>query len=188
MDVFSYVLSHVDLPALIEEQSGVSMKYGRDGSSAICICPYPSHKDSKPSFHLNLNEENIWLFKCYGCNETGNAVHYCQHCLNLDMSSRYDIIRYLAEKFGINIDDIDENSKEVKAAQEESRKKAELYKKLHLEHIITSNQCRLVLRKNVDNNAKWVCQAYKKMNKAIEEQDLATIEAISRQALKKIRE
>jgi len=51
----------IDLASFIEAETGCSW----DGGT--CICPMPSHRDSKPSFSVSEQHDGIWLFNCFGC-------------------------------------------------------------------------------------------------------------------------
>jgi DNA primase len=47
----------------------------RRGAEYVGRCPFPDHRDSKPSFSMN---EGKGLFHCFGCNRGGNAVSFLQ--------------------------------------------------------------------------------------------------------------
>ena len=51
-------------------------------------------------------------------------------------------------------------------------------KKMEYIHIVTSNQCRMLLRKDYDKHSKWVASAYRRMNEALDNNDMDVIERI----------
>ena len=42
-----------------------------------CICPFPDHKDSIPSFVIMNGDGENW-FKCFGCNRFGGPIKFLQ--------------------------------------------------------------------------------------------------------------
>ena len=55
-------------------------------------------------------------------------------------------------------------------------------------NIVTSNQCRELLRKNYDKYNIWVANAYKQLNAALDNEDIETIESIGFEASDKMGE
>ena len=47
--------------------------YSPSGWTHRCLCPFPDHVDSKPSFAYNSTEDR---FNCFGCNRGGRAVQF----------------------------------------------------------------------------------------------------------------
>jgi hypothetical protein len=99
------------------------------------------------------------------------------------LNSPAEAVMFICKKFGFkNTDDmITEGLKDVK-------KKVNLQKKAECTHIIASSQCRTLLRKNYDKYSKWVAEAYQKMNKALDSDDIETIESVGFEASNKMGE
>ncbi len=60
-----------------------------------CLCPF--HDDSDPS--LSFNSET-GLFKCFGCNESGDAFHFYK--LKHGLASFPEVLQGIGQDFGIN--------------------------------------------------------------------------------------
>ncbi len=67
----------------------------RKGTSVMGLCPF--HNEKTPSFHVN---EKNGYFKCFGCNEKGDAITFIMRHLNLEYQ---DAVVYLCEQFGIEL-------------------------------------------------------------------------------------
>ena len=50
-------------------------------------CPFPEHDDSEPSFSVNMENGQ---YKCFGCNESGNAITFSKH-FGYDWKEFYDV-------------------------------------------------------------------------------------------------
>jgi putative DNA primase/helicase len=48
----------------------------REGDEFVCSCPFRAEKT--PSFKVYKNDEGVWLFKCFGCGETGNVFQFVE--------------------------------------------------------------------------------------------------------------
>jgi DNA primase len=57
------------------------------------LCPF--HHDTKPSFYVNPTQQ---LFHCFGCKESGNAIHFIMKYEKLEFN---EAIKFLAERLGI---------------------------------------------------------------------------------------
>ena len=70
----------------------------------------------------------------------------------------------------------------------ETRKKTNVKKTLECAHIVSANQCRMLLRRDSKKFSKWVRATYKKMNEALEKDDIETIESIGFEVSEKMME
>lgn len=48
-----------------------------------CICPFPDHKDTEPSFTVYLSQDGD-RYKCYGCSRSGNVLGFIMEYYNLN--------------------------------------------------------------------------------------------------------
>ncbi len=61
--------------------------YSATGWAFKCICPFPDHKDSAPSFGYN---PDAGIFNCFGCHRGGKAVEFVA---SMESRSRADVAR-----------------------------------------------------------------------------------------------
>jgi len=124
--------------------------------------------DKTHSFAL---EDNILTGNCFGCEAKGTIIDLVQAYYSIETAG--EAVVWILNKFGwANNEDLIINSlKDVP-------KKINIQKKIECANIVTSNQCRLLLRKNYAKYNKWVGDAYKRMNKALDEGDIDTIESM----------
>ena len=73
----------------------VSLK--RRGVNLIGLCPF--HNEKTPSFTVSPAKN---IYKCFGCGQAGNAVNFL---MEHEQLSYPDAIRYLAKKYGIELDE-----------------------------------------------------------------------------------
>lgn len=101
--------------AKIEEvvQDFVSLK--RRGVNMIGLCPF--HSEKTPSFTVSPSKN---IYKCFGCGQGGNAV---QFIMEHEGFSFPEALRWLAKKYGIEIEEIETSQK----AQEEQQLFDSLY-------------------------------------------------------------
>lgn len=78
-------------------QDFVSLK--RRGVSLIGLCPF--HNEKTPSFNVSPSKG---IYKCFGCGKAGDAVNFVMEHENLTFP---EALRYLAKKYGIQIDEIE---------------------------------------------------------------------------------
>ncbi len=95
--------------AKIEEvvQDFVPLK--RRGVNMIGLCPF--HTEKTPSFTVSPSKN---IFKCFGCGQGGTPV---QFLMELEQMSFPEALRYLANKYGIEIEET-QKSPEYDAAQQ----------------------------------------------------------------------
>ena len=79
----------------IEDVVGDFVSLTRRGASYWGCCPF--HNEKTPSFSVSPSRG---IFKCFGCGKGGNAVHFL---MEHEHFSYPDALRYLANKYGIEI-------------------------------------------------------------------------------------
>ena len=95
---------------------GQYVKLHRSGSNYMGLCPF--HNEKTPSFSVN---ENLKIYKCFGCQKGGNVYNFLQEYLHLTFP---EAVKYLAKQCSIEIED-DYGDARYK---EEEKKKQSLYK------------------------------------------------------------
>ncbi len=100
------VLNRADIVEVINDF--VHLK--RSGSNYKGLCPF--HKEKTPSFVVSPGKQ---IFKCFGCGESGNVVSFLMKHEHLTFT---EAIKWLAKKYNIEIEEIEENEEE-KAKKEE---------------------------------------------------------------------
>jgi len=156
---FEYVKTHVDLSEFLETEVGCSLKWTEPNVTANCVCPL--HGDNDPSFHITLKDEGLWVYNCFGCGAKGTIIDLVQAYHSLYSPS--EAVIWIFKKYGwANDEDLMIDS--LKGIQ----KKINIQKKIECANVVTSNQCRMLLRKDYDRYGKWVANAYRKMNKALD--------------------
>lgn len=96
--------------ARIEEVVGDFVNLKRRGSNMIGLCPF--HNEKTPSFAVSPSKN---IFKCFGCGEGGGAVQFVmQH----EHMSFPEAIRYLAKKYGIELQETEQSDEARKEQQE----------------------------------------------------------------------
>jgi len=180
--LYDYVKKKVDLAEFLETQINCNLRWYEQGVSAGTICPLPHHKDIAPSFRIKyIEEDGLWIFNCFGCGAKGTIIDFCMEYYGLNSSA--ESVLFICDKFGFkgNVSLITDSLKDVK-------KKINLQRKIECAHIISANQCRTLLRKDYDKYKKWVADAYKKMNFALDNKEIDVVEEIGFEASGKIGE
>ena len=174
MNNLNYIKEHLvntcDLPEFIETESGINLKWNRDGLGAVCECPLPDHYESKPSFRIN-QLDGVWVYHCFGCQKKGTIIHFCIDFFGL--RNQYESINFLCKYYNVkNVDDL------VLQGLKNVSKKINVERQIENENILVSNQCRMLLRKNFKKHKDWVANAYKTLNEALASQDFKKVERI----------
>ena len=181
--MYDYIKKKVNMADFLSTEIGCNLIWNEPNVSASVICPMPHHEgEKKPSFRLSFVEDaGIWIFQCFGCNAHGNIISFCQQYYG--HKSYFDAAAFLCNKYGFKDSDglILDGLKDI-------RKKMNLQRKINCEHITTSRQCLSLLRKDYNKHGKWVKEAYVRMNKALDEEDLEVIENVGFEANNKMRE
>lgn len=176
----NHLIKTIDLFDFIERETSTILKW-KDADHAKCCCPFPDHRDTNASFHLKREMDSTVIFHCFGCGASGTIIHFCVNYFGL--RNYMEAIKFLCDKFEIkNTEDL------ILAAIKNMSKRVDMQRKIESTNIVTSNQCRILLRKNFERNKDWVFNAYKDMNKAMDDEDYDTLEKIGYEASKKIRE
>lgn len=176
--LFELIKKSVDLSEFLETEIGCKLKWYEPNVSAGTVCPI--HKDTKPSFRIKKMENGVWILHCLGCGVKGTIIDFCMEYYDLNFS---DAILFLCKKYGFK-----ESKDAVMTCLKDVKKKSNMQKKMEYTHIVTSNQCRMLLRKNYAEHSKWVGEMYRKMNDALENENVNVIEQIGFEASRKIQQ
>ena len=180
--LYDYVKKKVDLAEFLETEIGCDLKWFERGVSAATICPMPHHSEDKPSFRIKYVEENgVWIFNCFGCGAKGTVIDFFEKYYGINNPA--EALVSICRKFGFK-----KNTDLVISCLKDIKKKINFQKKIEFTHIVSANQCRMLLRKDYKRNNKWVRESYKKMNEALTAEDMETIEGIGNQASIKMRD
>jgi DNA primase len=179
--LFEYVKQKADLSEYLETEIGCSIKWSQPGISGKTKCPLPDHKEKLPSFHIKRQDDGVWVYYCFGCQEKGTIIDFCQKYHGLP--NVFESVTFLCKKFGF------ENVSQFKLDSfKDVKKKFDIKKKTECVHIEVANQCRRLLRKDFKKHNAWVSAAYKKLNKALNNSDLSAVEKIGYEACNKMGE
>lgn len=86
----------------------VSLK--RRGSSHLGLCPF--HNERTPSFSVSRSRG---IFKCFSCGKAGTAVSFL---MDLEGMTYIEAIKWLGRKYGIEVQEREQTSKEKEAEAE----------------------------------------------------------------------
>lgn len=86
------IKTHLDIVTVVS--SYVELK--KSGSNHKGLCPF--HNEKGASFMVN---QNLQIYKCFGCGESGDVLSFIQKIEGLDFKST---LKFLSEKYGIKID------------------------------------------------------------------------------------
>lgn len=89
----------------------VSLK--KRGANLIGVCPF--HKEKTPSFIVSPAKG---IFKCFGCGKAGDSVRFI---MEHEHYSYPEALRYLANKYGIIIEEKEESPEEIVAKNEREK-------------------------------------------------------------------
>ena len=105
-------IDEIKLAAKIEEVVGDFIPLKRAGKDWVGLCPF--HDDKDPSLHVS---PRLGIYKCFVCDSAGDSVKFL---MEHEKISYPDALRYLAEKYHIEIEeDKKELTPEEQAAQTE---------------------------------------------------------------------
>lgn len=96
--------------AIIEEVVGEFVPLKKRGANLLGNCPF--HNEKSPSFTVSPAKG---IYKCFGCGKAGNSVNFV---MEHEHYSYPEALRYLAGKFGIEIEE-EAQTDEQKAATDE---------------------------------------------------------------------
>jgi DNA primase len=178
--VYEYIKRKVNLAEFLQTEIGCSLKWLEANTCARTVCPMPNHNEKKASFNLKLMDD-VWVYGCFGCGAKGTVIDFFMEYYNLHSS--FEAVQMICKKFDFK--DIQGIATDTLT---EAKKKVDLRKKMELAHIVSSNQCRMLLRKDFEKHKDWISNAYKKMNEALVKGDLEFVENVGFQASKKMGE
>jgi DNA primase len=180
--MYEFVKKKVDLAEFLETELGCHLNWYEPHVSAGTLCPMPKHQEAKPSFRLKfIEEDGLWIYHCLGCGAKGTVIDFFMEYYGIPTSAQ--AVLAICHRFNIK----DSSDLAIKSLGD-VKKRVNFQKKMEMTHIVTSNQCRNLLRKDLDRYSKWVATAYQKMNIALENEDIATIEAVGMEASSKMME
>jgi DNA primase len=94
----------------IAEVIGDFVSLKRKGQNLWACCPF--HQEKSPSFSVSPAKQ---IFKCFGCGKAGDAITFIEEIEGLNY---IEAIRYLADKYGIEIEEKEESPAELLAQNE----------------------------------------------------------------------
>lgn len=93
--------------ARIEEVVGDFVDLKKRGTSLIGNCPF--HNEKTPSFHVSVAKG---IYKCFGCGAGGDSLKFV---MELEKFSYPEAIRYLANKYSIQIEEVERSPAQMAA-------------------------------------------------------------------------
>lgn len=129
--------------------------------------------------HNFVLEDNILTGNCLGCGVKGTIIDFFMEYYGI--SSSAEAVLSICEKFGFKQSDIS-----VTDSLKDVKKRVNLQRKINSAHVVSARQCFTLLKKDYIKYNKWVAEAYKIMNKALDSEDLSTIESIGFEASNKM--
>ncbi|PSR05471.1 MAG: DNA primase [Bacteroidetes bacterium SW_11_45_7] len=101
--IIDQILSTADIEEIVEEF--VHLK--KRGANLIGLCPF--HDERTPSFSVSPSKG---IYKCFGCGASGNPVNFI---MEHEQLSYPEALRYLADKYNIEIPEEQETTEEQQA-------------------------------------------------------------------------
>jgi hypothetical protein len=170
--LYNLIKKRINLAEFLESEIGCQLYWSNDETSAKLICPMPDHKDGNASFHINYFEDSgVWIYHCFGCGKKGTIIDFCEQYYGLENS--FASVVWICNKFGFK-----ESKDLVIDGLKDVKKRINIQKKIEYENMVVSNSCRMLLRKDFENNSKFVAKAYSRLNKALEQEDMELIKNI----------
>lgn len=172
------ILKKKDLADFIEKEARVT--FNKTGGRFFCICPMPSHRDSKPSFGVGESANGVWLYNCFGCGSGGTIIDFVMDFYGAE--SFDEAISILMAKFEITSD-----TELVSKAISEAKVTMDMKNEIECEHIQAASACRSLLHKKKDKTTQdWVGNAYRKMNTLLKDMDKNGIIKIKQEAVRRL--
>ena len=179
--LFEIVKTKIDFGDFLESNVGCNLQWLEENKKARTYCPMPHHNDQHPSFNICLTDDGVWIYHCLGCGSGGTIIDFC-----LDYyghKSVWEALIFLCKKYKF-----EDTQELVIQCLKDAKKKISLRKKIDFAHIVTANQCRMLLVKDYKRHSKWVAAAYRRMNKALDEEDIELIDSVGYEAHKRMTE
>ncbi len=101
------ILARVPLESLVAERIPLTSRSGRK----VGLCPF--HNEKGPSFTIYDDH-----YFCFGCRARGDAIDYVRHQMGLGF---LDALRYLAEKYGVEVPELEQNQADYRRQKEQSQ-------------------------------------------------------------------
>lgn len=101
------ILARVPLESLIGERIALTNRSGRK----VGLCPF--HNEKGPS--LTIYDDHYF---CFGCRARGDAIDFVRHQMGLGF---LDALRYLAEKYGVEVPELEQNQADYRRQKEQSQ-------------------------------------------------------------------
>ena len=177
LTLLDYVIHNVDLPHFLETEAGCDVRFANE-ESGVCCCPL--HGENKPSFRLTLMD-GVWIYHCFGCGVKGHIVHFFMSFY--DIPNKFEAVMSICDKFGFKT-----NTDMFLDGLKRLERRVDTQKELECAHVVTSNQCRMLLRKNYDLYNTWVASAYNRLNEALEIDNINEVKQVGFEASNKITE
>ena len=95
--------------ARIEDVIGDFVTLKRRGANLVACCPF--HNEKTPSFYVSPSKG---IYKCFGCGKAGSAVGFL---MDYDHLTYVEALRYLAQKYHIEIQEEEESAEEIASRQ-----------------------------------------------------------------------
>ncbi len=110
----------------------------RRGTSMIGLCPF--HNEKTPSFNVSQAKG---IYKCFGCGKGGSSVNFIMEHEHLSYA---DALRWLANKYNIQIREKEENPEDVKERNDRESQLivSEFAQKFFSEQLWETNPGRLI--------------------------------------------
>lgn len=96
--------------AIIEEVVGEFVVLKKRGANLLGNCPF--HNEKTPSFTVSPAKG---IYKCFGCGKAGNSVNFI---MEHEHYTYPEALRYLANKYKIEIEELEETDAQKQAANE----------------------------------------------------------------------
>jgi DNA primase len=96
--------------ARVEEVVGEFVNLKKRGANLLGLCPF--HNEKTPSFTVSPAKG---IYKCFGCGQAGGAVNFI---MEHEQQTYPEALRYLAEKYNIEIEEEELSAEQIKATNE----------------------------------------------------------------------
>jgi DNA primase len=154
------IYSQFDMPAFLEQNIGSRLQKVYEGKYKS-ICPFPFHKDTKPSFSVDYKNGG-WVWYCYGCACGGTCINFFQKYYGIEYAEALEKI--------CEISGIETNLSSYLAAMSSTVNINQNKKEFEDLHIRLCIKCRNFLRDypGLKENAKWAKDIFDRVNKVLE--------------------
>lgn len=138
MSSILYILQTKKITDYLEEKGHKPFRYGMAGRISY-LCPFPDHKETKPSFVVFTNAE-YENFMCFGCNRYYNIIHLVAYLENISFK---EAIKQLSKDMDLTLNENIELQLSLLDRQYKSRKQ---YQTVLAELLLSiSSMCRIYL-------------------------------------------